>query len=673
MGLIIFAYNYRSYDSGSIKWGEWRYCELAEMRPVSMTIEDKTEMVELAFNTLGDIIYTRSDNERLEFLGTLQEIVDRYHDPEFRLAVIGNFSCGKSTFLNALLERDLLAMSDLPTTAIPTYIRWDRDAAAERKAASFFQKKHVPGEDSPTVTVTLLNGEEYLLYGKRLKQFEKSTGLHLPTEPGKMIDFITTTTKLAESIKSVKMSFPFREKFENFCLIDTPGVNPGEEENKEHIVQTQSVLRDEADVAIVLYTAKDAMSRDTREFLEENADHLMKDAIIMLTKMDLVPDRQRDKLQKNTARLVGNQFGQENPTVYMISAGRALDYFCGYDKDQETREESRDWAQQFDTTIDLVLTKLHERRVDIVAHRITQLMSDLIDNISDSINNETATLQNEAEQLRNASFENLEKEIQVICDKFQQEIERDKDYRQAQMREIIRQQVEAARDDICDRISNTSNQDELNSCLQNYYPARMKKASEEIDNRVRVEVIGGIRSLGQRYTANVESCLESYQRKLGSVSTLSINAIDASMGSSSVNLDVSAPSFVGNHAGLLAGGAAVLLFGAFAPVALIGGFLLDRFRFAGRRDSAKEDVSQKAIAAIDDLSEGYGQGVVEAEEQYKAWAEQILENYVARYRREFEQIEYEHQNRELTVENVIKENTSYLNTMTTLKSQMAAL
>ncbi len=69
MGLIIFAYNYRSYDSGSIKWGEWRYCELAEMRPVSMTIEDKTEMVELAFNTLGDIIYTRSDNERLEFLG----------------------------------------------------------------------------------------------------------------------------------------------------------------------------------------------------------------------------------------------------------------------------------------------------------------------------------------------------------------------------------------------------------------------------------------------------------------------------------------------------------------------------------------------------------------------------------------------------------------------------
>ena len=47
---------------------------------------------------------------------------------------------------------------------------------------------------------------------------------------------------------------------------------------------------------MVLYTAKDAMANDTRRFMEDNAVHLMNDAIVVLTKMDLVPENQKKRL-----------------------------------------------------------------------------------------------------------------------------------------------------------------------------------------------------------------------------------------------------------------------------------------------------------------------------------------------------------------------------------------
>lgn len=46
-----------------------------------------------------------------------QKIIDRLLDDSFRLAVVGEFSSGKSTFLNALIGKDLLKHGAKETTA----------------------------------------------------------------------------------------------------------------------------------------------------------------------------------------------------------------------------------------------------------------------------------------------------------------------------------------------------------------------------------------------------------------------------------------------------------------------------------------------------------------------------------------------------------------------------
>lgn len=54
----------------------------------------------------------------------IKQIQKRRSDPNLYLAVIGEFSSGKSTFINSLLRDDLLKTSVLPTIAAATKLRY---------------------------------------------------------------------------------------------------------------------------------------------------------------------------------------------------------------------------------------------------------------------------------------------------------------------------------------------------------------------------------------------------------------------------------------------------------------------------------------------------------------------------------------------------------------------
>ena len=52
----------------------------------------------------------------------LKEVEESINDNEFRVTVVGEFSAGKSTFLNALIGRDVLPHGVNETTATLTYL-----------------------------------------------------------------------------------------------------------------------------------------------------------------------------------------------------------------------------------------------------------------------------------------------------------------------------------------------------------------------------------------------------------------------------------------------------------------------------------------------------------------------------------------------------------------------
>ena len=87
------------------------------------------EIIEEILRDLEQLILELDEEKRNQYLERIASVRQRIRYPDMKLAIIGDFSCGKSTFLNAVLKRPLLTMDVLPTTAVPTFIDWNGSGA----------------------------------------------------------------------------------------------------------------------------------------------------------------------------------------------------------------------------------------------------------------------------------------------------------------------------------------------------------------------------------------------------------------------------------------------------------------------------------------------------------------------------------------------------------------
>jgi small GTP-binding protein len=143
-----------------------------------------------------------------------------------RLAIVGEFNAGKSTFINALIGADVAPTGVLPTTATLHHLRW----APDRYARISFAVGHEP----PERIVAL--------------------------------DDLRATLKTldAATIRRVEllMPLPFLVRVE---ILDTPGFNAPD----EHHTRVARGAFEEADVAVWLLDASQAMKQSERAVLDE--------------------------------------------------------------------------------------------------------------------------------------------------------------------------------------------------------------------------------------------------------------------------------------------------------------------------------------------------------------------------------------------------------------------
>lgn len=94
----------------------------------------------------------------VSFGDDIGRLVERLKDNSFRVAVVGEFSFGESTFLNALIGRDLLKHGAKETTATVTEIYNDINCMDGTEIDVYFNdgtvKKKISDEDIAEVTAT---------------------------------------------------------------------------------------------------------------------------------------------------------------------------------------------------------------------------------------------------------------------------------------------------------------------------------------------------------------------------------------------------------------------------------------------------------------------------------------------------------------------------------------
>ncbi|MEU3916904.1 dynamin family protein [Streptomyces sp. NPDC029004] len=233
----------------------------------------------------------------------LREVEARAADSELRVAVFGETSSGKSTLLNAFLQRRLLPSSALVSTHTTTVLRY---------------------RDSTEGMVVRTADDGVLTWPS--EAFAQWAGLSYLSGPGCLEEALerVLTTELAEQVRGLEVLSPVRLLGDDTTVLDTPGFSVSNRGHRELAVAAAQ----QADLALVVVPAVAAMSMTLVDFLTGPlGDHHDRCAFV-LTKVDLLDDDERS----DVVEVVGNRLkdlGISDPVLLPCAAGEALKEIAG--------------------------------------------------------------------------------------------------------------------------------------------------------------------------------------------------------------------------------------------------------------------------------------------------------------------------------------------------------
>lgn len=278
------------------------------------------------------------------FYNDFNRLIERLNDDSFRLAVVGEFSSGKSTFLNALIGQDLLKHGAKETTATVTEIYNDPDCTDEPVIDVFFNdgtvKKGISSSEITEVTAT-------------------SSQKH----------------SVAYEIDKVSIRSNILDTNAKVCFVDTPGLNGIADRHREKTIEQIK----NAHACIYLLQVRGLGQSDV-EFLKYICKYqhniiFVQNFIDELKKLEGETPEEKIAEQK---RIIEEKIVSNNPdikyTIVPASARKALisraDEFTTYNEEELT-EEIRERLYD-ESKFDEVLNCINDLMVQNEKDRIQQ-------------------------------------------------------------------------------------------------------------------------------------------------------------------------------------------------------------------------------------------------------------------------------------------------------------
>jgi gas vesicle protein/predicted GTPase len=410
---------------------------------------------------------------KTDLLDQMESIRQRLTDPALHLAVIGEFSSGKSTFINGLLRDELLKTSALVATAAATRLRSDPEISVEVKLTGAKHGLLKTRPDSQHISVPWLPA----INGVNNRQ---------------LIHLVTADQSVAAQVSEVTITHPARFLADGITIIDTPGTNASQ---ISHAAITRKIVEQEADAAIVIIPATVPLSQSLSDFLLDSLHPYLHRCIFVVSRMDQIRPSEQATLLADVQSRLASQIGIKSPVLHACAAQVLLDELAG----EPVPAQLQSWKNQFEQLEAAILQRLRQERSLNIAERLLRLLSQLFIKLDHSLQSQLAVYQQRQ-------------------DKIQQEIIPD-------LASFIAQQQQQGRQKIRDAVSRTLPQ--VASCIEKHRSKTIGSLQKKLFATSEVEALNSFISNESR------SLLESNQASL----TAELQQIEASLSSVSVQVN----------------------------------------------------------------------------------------------------------------------------------------
>jgi GTPase SAR1 family protein len=249
--------------------------------------------------SLESILRIAEELEVTKVANQIKETINQLHNEHFMLSVVGEFSRGKSTFINALLGVAVLPTRTKPTTAFINKIQY----GAEKSYSIVYRAKR----QSPD----------------RLTE-DQFIKLYAPTEPDEddfeEVQEYEKEMKRFDEIKWAEIQYPNAFCKEGIEIFDTPGVNDPNP-NREEITFT---FIPKSDAVILVLSATTPLAQSEMDFLKHRiyGSDISKVFFVVNFKdrLNTEDDERRmiEYIKKNLKEV------EADPRVYLVSSKDAL-------------------------------------------------------------------------------------------------------------------------------------------------------------------------------------------------------------------------------------------------------------------------------------------------------------------------------------------------------------
>lgn len=303
--------------------------------------------------------YNWDDSVKRSLKKQLDTIVAKQNDKVLNISVIGEFSTGKSSFINALVGHELLSVNVLQgTTVAITIIEY----------GTSYSLSLVDKNGNPTTT-------EY----KNINYLSSA------------LQYYTTDPSYADTINHVRVTLPSDILKNGFHIIDTPGTNSLEQWHEEI---TRRAINDISDMSIILVDASRPMPETLTGFIDKTLGNSVKDCLFVANKIDIIRPRERSGMVKFIQKKIDIAFDIEEAEVLPFASVALTNLFSKdvVQVDNESKQMTLDSLQS-------IFSFTAQKRIKAQARKLLLLIDNMYDSLTANINHVAQQHQNELKNL----------------------------------------------------------------------------------------------------------------------------------------------------------------------------------------------------------------------------------------------------------------------------------